>query len=573
MSTPATAPKLSKKKRFVNFFFAKVEKKDDAPPGTAPVAAPSSGMAPAPPAVGDGSALGPRPSGPAPVPPAAGDGNALGPKPSGPAPVPVPPIGRGEKLKELGELQESKLNKLVDHTSALKTNSKASYEVEKGTAVDWGEAGLNAGTDLSSIPGGGIGAFEGFESAKFDEANPASKGDYELPEGVEKAAKAFGSIEVIKNGIATIKNIVGLIMKLAAAIKNRKDGVSGPSKAEWADEIIQTIKNACKTVASSFSFVEKFAKAVPIIGAVIGAVDATMEFVTHVSQVVSAGKGKYRMGKLKGTQTAGLHEKHRKAVAAAPAGTAAPAKPRYLLAHRKKDGGDDEQIDRYNARTRVKELKTKEENGAELSEAEQTELDELQEYLLTHEIGQADKKRLVQGGLDITADVVNFTASLAGLDPTIGSAVGVGLSGAVTVGQLGHKIGRFFHQKIRDYRGGKKVKAGATGDAYEKAVERTTKGKEERRDSLGSYMVDKIHKLKEHDIDSMDETTPADKFDKAAGDYKTVKDQIFGMGVMYSLLLRTKNIKSLEGLFAKSLSREGASDKGMVSSIQQASGH
>ena len=486
-------------------------------------------------------------------------------KPLPPTPAADPLSAKPDKMKKLEILQNSKLHLLVGHAHAVAAAPKKDVEHEKGDAVEGGNFALDTLSDAGGVVGGGLGTHESF----LKKADPNAS----LSDRMGDTVKGMAGIDIIRHSVNAIKGIFTTIMKIVEAVKNKDKKGGGPGKLEIVDSLIDTIKSSCQAVMSGLGLVEKLSKAMPIVGAVFGAVSAIMEFITHVSKMHSANKGRRKMGKLKEASTKGLHGKHEEAVKVADdAGLVAPDKPEYLE-KKKKKGGEEKHINRFQARIRVKKLQEKEEQNPDaMTPEEKAELQDLQEYLLTHEIHSADKKRMVQGGLDITADVINFAASLATLDPTIGSAVGIGLSGAVSLGQAGHKVGRWIRQKVRD-RKGKKTSSAPGTEAYEKIMEKTTKGKDERRGSLGKYMVEKVKKLQDHNLAAMDGKTSEAKFDQAAGEYNTVQDQIYGMGVYYGVLLSTKNQESLEDAFGGSLSREGKSDGGMLSSFKHASGH
>ena len=408
--------------------------------------------------------------------------------------------------KRFGKHKKSPLHKLIQHTGKLpetvKEEKKSGFNLES-----FNEKAGKVNDKIQTVLG---------------EDNPISK-----------------LSDAICEALDTITNIFNIFSKVKDAIKGGK-----AERLALADELLDKAWSYSVKILDKTGVLDKL----PIVGAIIGAVSAIMEFIPHVRSVYEAAKGVKNVGKLKS-------EEKEKLTATGKFNTMKRGKVKF---------------DKTKAATRRVQLAAEIANAGKTKmpakelDAKKEELTELDEFFLNREIKHADKKRVRQGAMDITADVINFAASLCQIEPEVGAAIGAGLKGMVTVGKAVHGVISFGVHTYKNWNSDKETGA-------KKFLSKSDKGKEMRRGALGEHMVGKLVDLSGEDLDSINENEPASKskVTSLTTSYDNIEKQIQGMGIFYAVLMRSKSREKMADSFAGSMSREGDDDskRGIISSF------
>lgn len=434
-----------------------------------------------------------------------------------------------EKLKKH---QDGKLYPLVKYANSLPEELPPEGNESKGRSImEKGLAIFGFGKDMADSATGVMGEIAK-EGSKFE--------------------SGLDITGLITGAIGSIVDIFKLIVNVRDLIKEKGDNPK--TIADTGENLIGLIQSSTTTALSAFKVAGKFTKSIPVIGGILGAFGAILEFVPHLLSTVRAGVGRHRMGKQKESAKDALNTSGR-------AGG-------YLVTKKGKP-----HLDRKQAAIRRSFILQQLENIPNVPNREemkkrtelQQELAALNEFFLTRELKHTSNKRARQGALDITGDVINFAGSLASIEPQVGAAVGTVLSLGVTAGKWGHKGFTFIKQKVRN-RSERGTPQG-TGASF---IGKSQKSKDERRGALGEYMVQQIMGLDSHKIETLDAGNKKAEATAAIADYSRISKQISSMGIFYSVLMRSRDRKQMASRLAGSMSREGDSDSdrsGLISSM------
>ena len=366
----------------------------------------------------------------------------------------------------------------------------------KDSVVDVGTPGLDIASGFVDYKGGG----EDRSWLHVANKNPNEAeawGDGEMQsEGIPIAGSVVKSIDCIVQAVKLgfkIKDYVG---------EHRAGGHTDTERWELFMEVVDTIQNLLDTAMSwAGSFTTALGQ-LPIVGAIIGAINAGIGL---VEDAIRLGKAEHYIRHMR-DQKAEAKTAIRDKQSAIGGGFGGEKDRRYgfmNLKTKKKFKVEQEYGDVAGAapgRTRKKRLdeKTKELRGGAAQpgtspEERESAVRALEDYDVTKEITQANLHRRQEGITKIILkDIIGFGTALAAIDPTgLGSAIGATVTAAINLGFLGEKIANTARQYFRET-----GKFGANEN-------KSDANKLIRRHNLAVVMYDRIKELAETEVASI----------------------------------------------------------------------
>ena len=327
-------------------------------------------------------------------------------------------------------------------------------------------------------------------------------------DGISVGSSVTKSVGLIFDTVEYVKKLVGFI-KDSKDERAQETGDSAVSKAEKADMFLATVEIIQKYLDTAMSWAGAFTTALgrlPIVGAIIGAIDSGMSFVVDAVQWYQAEKYIAQMreqkaaakGRIQGGQGVFGREVSTGRMEERKSGLIHRHTEEKFKVSRTYEATTDEGTNKSRAmRLDEKTKQLRGANGGALTQAQEEAVRDLEDYDITKELTSANKKRRREGVTDLVfKDAVGFGAALANLDPTgMGSAVGAAVTAAVGVGYLGKSVGSYIRQKARNH--------GFSGADLNKSEE----NKKQRRHNLAVIMYDRIMELADTQVASI--TDPA----------------------------------------------------------------
>lgn len=454
-----------------------------------------------------------------------------------------------------------------------KVRGKEIMEWGKDSAVDVGVPALDIASAAVDYAGGG----KERSWVHVANANPTE-------------AQAWGDGEMQSEGIpfagAIVKSIDALVQvgKLIPKIKHYYDehkegGHTGTERGEMLMEVVDNIQNLLDTAMAWVGTYTTVLGKIPIVGAIIGAVNAGIglvedairlgkadHYIRHMRTQKAAAKEaiKSKQGAL-GVQV-GAEEERTKGRGRSRQ-TVKKFKVKREYESVRDAGAKRDRTTRLDEKT--KQLRSGMGNtaanppsgststsgnsasaGASREEKEAA-IRALEDYDVTKEITQANENRRREGITKIVLkDIVGFGTALAAIDPTgLGSAIGAAVTTAVNTGFLAQKAAGAIRQKMRQ--------SGAFGSNQNKS----DANKLARRHNLGVVMYDRVVELAETKVASIEgqtsvpAETAANLTPKTQETFQRLDERIKAMGVA-GPFLRSKNALEMVKAMRKGFYRD-----------------
>lgn len=485
--------------------------------------------------------------------------------------TPAPPKSKGKSSK--GKIPPPPQSKAKNKKQAPTQNSSAVQrfaKVKQGflprivQKIDPGDTRWTLSSGVRTAPGGeekddaelaeswidtvGVDtAAEGLDSASsvLDYTGGGDKRTWNQV-GESKYEGAWGDNDKQSEGVP----IAGLIIRAAKLVvravnyvkqmhqfrKDNKDS-SATSTGEKVGVAGQTLEMLLAGLDTALALVGTFHSALgrlPIVGAISGAISATVSLIMNAIQLSKIGRVSQRMKEQRELAKGTIRGKKELLEKSNVKFSEKKKKKRKLKFDLGKTTDKDikDKKNKANGRERDRrldevtgELRKAKELNQDWNDDKDEALAALEDYDITNELTQAAHKRRKEGIINlITKDIVGIGTALAMIDPTaLGGAIGSGLNAAIGFGLMIKKSRVTDRQRRRD-----KGKGGAD-------INKSTRNKIRRRHHLAVLMYERLGKLKDYGIEEVepDNATEEEKkqIEKGVGPYEVMEDRISAMGV------------------------------------------
>ena len=442
----------------------------------------------------------------------------------------------------------------------------------KDSVVDVGTPGLDIASSAVDYAGGGS-ERSWLHVANQNPNEAQAWGDGELQsEGIPIAGAVIKSIDCIVQAVKLgikIKDYIG---------EHREGGHTSAERGEMFMNVVDNIQNLLDTaMAWAGSFTTALGQ-LPIVGAIIGAVNAGIGLVEDAIRLSKADRYIGLMRKQKAAAKTVIKTKQGALgvqVGAEEDRTTGRGSHRQTMKKFKVKRDYQSVRDAGAKRDRTTRLdeKTKQLRsgmgstsaspasggtapaasapGGAASEEKEAAIRALEDYDVTKEITQANENRRREGITKIILkDIVGFGTALAAIDPTgLGSAIGASVTAAINAGFLAQKAAGAIRQKMRE--------TGAFGTDQNKS----NANKRARRHNLAVVMYDRIAELAETKVASIGDqaSVPAETAGKLNADtkdtFQRMDERIKAMGVA-GPFLRSKDALEMVKAMRKGFYRD-----------------